>query len=137
MTAVSFPEQGYVWFALKNTATLASTTMWFSNGGRHYPPWNSRHKRVVGIEDVTAFFHYGIVPSTRPNSISDEGFPTFLEAQPGALLRIPYIMALAEIPSSFKRVATIEAAPDGQGVLLKSSDEQSIQVPLDLSFITR
>jgi hypothetical protein len=39
-TAVIFPEQRYVWFALKNPRLLRS------NGGRHYAPWHGRHVSV-------------------------------------------------------------------------------------------
>jgi hypothetical protein len=57
-TAVTFPQQRYVWFALKNPAVLASTVLWHSNGGRHYAPWSGRHRGVLGLEDVTSYFHF-------------------------------------------------------------------------------
>lgn len=50
-TAVSFPDEGYVWFALKDPKVLASTLLWMSNGGRHYAPWNGRHHSVMGLEE--------------------------------------------------------------------------------------
>ena len=77
-TAVTFPAQRYVWFALKDPRVLRSTVLWHSNGGRHYPPWNGRHVNVLGMEDVTTYFHFGLAESARPNSISRRGFPTCL-----------------------------------------------------------
>src|SRR5690606_20883803 len=37
-TAVTLPEEGYVWFTLKDPRVLRQTVLWISNGGRHYPP---------------------------------------------------------------------------------------------------
>ena len=53
-TAVTFSEEGYVWFALKNPRVLRQTILWISNGGRHYSPWNGRHVGVLGLEEVTS-----------------------------------------------------------------------------------
>ena len=53
-SAVTFSQPPYVWFALRDPRSLRSTLLWMSNGGRHYPPWNGEHTRVLGIEDVTA-----------------------------------------------------------------------------------
>jgi len=46
-TAVTFPQERFVWFALKNPRVLRQTVFWISNGGRHYPPWSSRHVNVM------------------------------------------------------------------------------------------
>ena len=45
--AVVFPEEGYLWFCLKNPRVLQHTILWHSNGGRHYAPWNGRHRNVL------------------------------------------------------------------------------------------
>ena len=62
-TAVTFLEEGYVWFALKDPRVLRETVFWFSNGGRHYPPWNGRHINVLGLEEVCSNFHPGLAES--------------------------------------------------------------------------
>src|SRR5260370_37073653 len=41
-TAVSFPKQRFVWFALKDPRVLRETVFWISNGGRHHPPSDRR-----------------------------------------------------------------------------------------------
>jgi hypothetical protein len=61
-SAVTLPEARYAWFALRDPRQLASTLLWFSNGGRDFAPWNGRHINVLDIEDVTAFFHVGSAP---------------------------------------------------------------------------
>ena len=81
-TAVSFPRERYVWFALKDPRVLRETVFWLSNGGRHYPPWNSRHVNVMGLEEVTSYFHLGLAESARTNPISRKGFPTCLALNP-------------------------------------------------------
>lgn len=105
--AVVFPEKGFVWFALKNPGLLASTVLWHSNGGRHYPPWNGRHRGVLGVEDVTAYFHLGLGASVQPNPWSAKGVPTALAPGPRRPLRIPYIMGVAAVPEGFGAVRAI------------------------------
>ena len=41
-----------------------------------YFPWEGRHTGVLGVEDVTSWFHYGLSESVRPNSFSRRGIPT-------------------------------------------------------------
>src|SRR5690606_31363163 len=36
-------DEGDIFLSLKNPAQLPVTMLWFSNGGRDYAPWNSRH----------------------------------------------------------------------------------------------
>src|SRR6185503_6373938 len=69
--AVTFPEERYVWFALRDPRVLRHTVLWHSNGGRHYAPWNGRHTNVLGIEDITGYFHYGLAPSARRNRLNE------------------------------------------------------------------
>jgi len=57
--AVTFPAQRYVWFSLRDPRVLRHTIFWISNGGRHYAPWNGRHTGVLGLEDITSYFHMG------------------------------------------------------------------------------
>ena len=111
-SAVTFPDQGFVWFALRDPKQLASTLLWFSNGGRHFEPWNGRHVNVLGVEDVTAFFHVGIAASCRSNQLNSFGIPTFLEPDAQGRLAINYIQGVARIPAGFDCVASLEQRPD-------------------------
>lgn len=135
-TAVTFPRERYAWFALKDPRVLRSTVFWFSNGGRHYPPWNGRHVNVLGLEEVTANFHYGLAESTRINPLSSRGFATSHVLRPDSPTSIPYIQAVATLPAGFDRVARIEARTDSvEGVLLHSANGKSVPVPLRLGFL--
>lgn len=131
-TAVAFPEERYVWFAIKDPRKLASTVMWHSNGGRHYPPWNGRHRHVLGLEEVTAYFAFGQAESAAPNPVSRRGIPTVLKLDPRAPLRVPYVMGIAAIPKSFDSVRRVGFHRDH--IVLHSASGQSVRQPIDLSF---
>jgi hypothetical protein len=134
-TAVTFPQQRYVWFALKDPRILRQTVFWISNGGRHYPPWNSRHINVMGLEEVCSYFHTGLAESARPNPISAKGFPTYLTLNPKRPLVVPYIMGVATIPRGFDRVASIRGAAGGRAVVLRSANGRTAEARVHLDFL--
>jgi hypothetical protein len=133
-TAVSFPNEGFVWFALKDPRVLPNTIFWISNGGRHYAPWNSRHVNVMGLEEVIGNFHEGLAESAAENPLSRRGYKTSVPLDPNRTLVVNYIMAVAAIPRGFDRVTSIE--PSGaDGVVLRSASGQRVAAPLDLAFL--
>ncbi len=134
-TAVTFPGEGYAWFALKDPRVLRQTILWLSNGGRHYAPWNGRHAGVLGLEEVTSYFHYGLAESAGKNPLSAKGFATCHQLHPQAPLTVNYIMAVAPIPKGFDRVAEIIPTASGQSVRLVSRSGRVIRVPVDLDFL--
>jgi len=135
-TAVAFPRERYVWFALKDPKVLRETVLWFSNRGRHYPPWSSRHVNVMGLEEVTANFHLGLAASARPNPISRKGWPTCLKLERERPLVVNYIMGVAAIPAGFDRVAAIEPGADGKSIALQSASGRKASAKVDLGFLT-
>lgn len=132
-TAVAFPEERYVWFSLKDPRVLQSTVFWLSNGGRHYAPWNGRHVNVMGVEDVTACFHYGLAESARSNTVTRKGFLTSINLRKNAPLAVNYIMGVAAIPGGFDRVKSIR--PEKGGISLISSSGQVVKTPVDIDFL--
>ncbi|MDW8262518.1 MAG: hypothetical protein RMJ35_08330 [Phycisphaerales bacterium] len=132
-SAVVIPSQRWVWFSIRDPKVLASTILWISNGGRHYPPWNGRHVNVMGIEDVTANFHYGLAESVQENPLSRRGVRTCVELKARAPLVVNHIMAVAEVPAGFDRVE--QMAPGDGGVTLRSTSGTGVYVPLDLSWL--
>lgn len=131
--AVVFPKEGYLWFSLKDPRVLRSTILWHSNGGRHYSPWSGRHTGVLGIEDVTAYFHYGLAESARPNPVNRAGFPTVLNLLPTKPLAIHTIQGVAAIPRGFGRVDSI--TPDQHGVLIHSAGKRPIHCKCNTGFL--
>jgi len=132
-TAVVFPQERYVWFSLKDPGVLRSTILWISNGGRHYPPWNGRHLGVMGIEEVTSYFHYGLAESVRRNPVNRKGFATCVNLRKRDPLTVSYIMGIAAIPEGFGRVKTIRREPGGIGI--SSSDGIQIKTAVDTKFL--
>ena len=132
-TAVTFPKERYVWFALRDPRQLRHTILWISNGGRHYAPWSSRHTAVMGLEDVMAYFHYGLAESAKPNPLNRKGIPTSVALHPKRPTAISYIMGLAAIPAGFDRVAEIKAAKNG--VDLISVRGHRVHGAIDLSWL--
>lgn len=133
--AVTFPREGYVWFTLKDTNVLRNTVLWISNGGRHYAPWSSRHVHVMGIEDVTAYFHCGVAESANDNPLSKAGMPTAIDLSPDKPFDVNYIMGVAAIPAGFDRVANIRAADDRKSIIISSTANHEIQTPVDLDWL--
>jgi len=134
-TAVSFPKQRFVWFALKDPRVLRETVFWISNGGRHYPPWNGRHVNVMGLEEVTSFFHLGLAESARRSPISARGFPTCLHLTPKRPLVVAYIMGVARIPAGFDRVVSIQAVPGNKAIVLRTASGKRAEAPVRLDFL--
>ena len=109
-SAVAFPEEGYVWFTLRDPRVLPATLLWMSNGGRYSAPWNGRHVNVMGVEDITGFFHTGLAGSARPNALSKRGLITCHQMRANRPFAVRYIMAVAAIPRRFERVKDITIA---------------------------
>ncbi|WP_414660997.1 hypothetical protein [Horticoccus sp. 23ND18S-11] len=131
--AVTFPRERYVYFALRDPRALRHTILWISNGGRHYAPWNGRHTSVMGIEDTTSCFHYGLAESVKPNALSRLGLPTVLKLSAKKPTTIAYIMGVAAIPAGFDRVKSIHAA--NGGIELIAANGKRAHAPLDLGFL--
>jgi hypothetical protein len=134
-STVSCPTLGYLWFALRDPQLLASTVLWFSNGGRQFAPWNGRHLNVLGIEDVTAFFHLGLAASVSDNFLAARGIRTCLKPDEQGRMSIPYIQGVARIPADFDRVATIEMAARRDRIRLHSESGVGIDVPCHVDFL--
>lgn len=133
-SAVTFPEERFVLLQLKNPRVLRHTVLWISNGGRHYAPWNGRHVNVLGLEEVTSYFHLGLADSVRPNSLSKIGLPTSVTLSRRAPLRVATILAVVAIPAKFDIVADVRAIEGG--VELIAGSGKRAQAPLDLGFVT-
>jgi hypothetical protein len=130
---VTFPKQRYAWFALRDPRLLAHTLLWFSNGGRHYAPWNGRHRGVLGIEDVTSYFHLGLAQSVAPNPVNRRGWPTSIACHAARDTEVNYIMGVAALPRDFGVVEHLEPAKNG--VDLFNAKNKKIQVELNLQHL--
>jgi hypothetical protein len=127
------PRAGWIWFALKDAAVLRNTVLWMSNGGRYYPPFSRRHKRVLGLEETTSYFHLGHAASTTPNILTGSGYPTAVTLEPDQPLRVRYLFGLATVPGEFGHVQSVHFERDG----LTFVDEHGLQTfaPCDITHV--
>jgi len=88
---------------------------------------------VVGVEDVTSFFHYEAAKSAQTNAVSGQGYATSVLLNPAASLSVNYIMVVAEILAGFREVCAIKS--DKKNVTLVSTDNQQVSVKLDVGFL--
>lgn len=133
-SAVTLPHERWVFLQLKNPEVLRHTVLWHSNGGRHYSPWNGRHRAVLGLEETTSYFHLGLAESAKPNALNRAGYPTAVTLSPKKPLRVAHIFAVAAIPRGFDIVADVK--PVAGGVELVAENGRSTRVEVDLGFIS-
>lgn len=133
-SAVSVPGTGYLYFQLKDPKVLAQTLFWMSNGGRHYPPWNGRVHSVLGVEEVTSFFHYGIKRSVEKNFFIERGSRTTLSFDGKTPVHIRLIMGMTAIEKSFKGVAEIRRKNNSTVTVMGKGGER-IDVPCRVDFL--
>lgn len=134
-TAVTFPAERYVYFALRDPRVLRHTILWISNGGRHYAPWNGRHTGVMGIEDTTSYFHFGLAQSAGANALNRKGIPTTLMLDPKRPLEVRYVVGVAEVPRGFDRVKEMRVVGGGEGIELGAANGKRARAAVDVGFL--
>ncbi|RPI75960.1 MAG: hypothetical protein EHM47_01065 [Ignavibacteriales bacterium] len=134
-SAASAPRNGWLWFSIKNPKILNSTVLWLSDGGRNYPPFSDRHRKVIGIEEVTSYFHLGHKASIEKNHLNEKGYKTFIELNHGVTHSIKYAFGLVKIPKDFRHVISI--VEDKNGIEIKDENNLEVHVNVDMSFITK
>jgi len=134
-STVTLPAERYLWFSLKKPKQLAATLLWYSNGGFQSPPWNGRHRPVLGIEEITALFDFGLAASANPNCLSQRGVPTTLNFRKNVKTRISYVMGVTELPRKFHNVSKVIF---GRDLVSFISETGAIaRQAVDLSFLSK
>ncbi len=119
--------------SLKNPAEFPVTMLWFSNGGRDYPPWNSRNVGVLGIEEGRAWSAHGFAASAAPNPLSESGVPTVLELDSSGAVEIRHVIGGLPLPAGWTEIAAVEAA--GDVLILRDASGASCDLPFDAAFL--
>jgi len=131
-TAATYPDEGYVWFSLKDPEVLRTTVFWLENHGRHGHPWNGRNN-CLGLEDVTAFFADGLAASTKENALTREGVKTAVPLSADRPTSVNYIQGVVKIPAGFENVRTLEFVPGA--VTFISTTGQRVTAPVRHEFV--
>ncbi len=131
--AVTYAEDGYVYYQLKNPRIFSGIMLWVSNGGRHYAPWNGRCRNVLALEDTTSYFHYGVAESARRNFINEQGVKTAVEMEKNREYVFPIIYGAAKTPDGFTGVEAIEETPGG--IMIIGTKGEKILQHLDMGYL--
>jgi hypothetical protein len=131
-SAVACPEEGWLWFSMKDADVLNSTTLWMENRGRHGLPWNGRNS-CIGVEDVCSHLADGLSAAAGENGLTEEGVKTCHILNDDNPFEVKYVHAVVRIPAGFDRAASIEKAP--AGVVIKSFSGATVEARVDTSFI--
>jgi hypothetical protein len=126
------PDMASVFLTLKNPADYPVTILWFSNGGRDFPPWNGRHTAVLGMEEGRTYFASGHKASIAPNPLSDAGIPTALALAPGGDVRVRNVIGSVDAGSS---TAVISVEPGSDVLTLTFDDGNALGLPYDSGFL--
>ncbi|CCN46431.1 conserved hypothetical protein [Vibrio nigripulchritudo MADA3029] len=105
-------DEGWLYLAIKPSASLPQTTLWQSHGGRDYPPFSSTHTHVLGIEEGNAYSHLGHKASVSSNPINQQGYSTALPLLPGTKTRVGYAFGVLKANTDWHRVQTVEVTDD-------------------------
>ncbi len=117
-TAVVRPAEGDLYLSLRNPAHLPMTMLWHSNGGRDYPPWNSRHTGCLGVEEGAALPMLGLSAREVPDPLTAAGQPPLLRLDPQGTVEVRHIIGAV-------------AWPEGQSVAGVMLDGDSLTVTGD------
>jgi hypothetical protein len=132
-TAAARVDTRDIVLSLKNPLDFPVTFLWFSNGGRLYPPWNGRHLGVLGIEEGRAWSTYGHAASIAPNPLSEAGIPTSLTLTPSRSVSLSHIIGGIPLPAGWGHVTSVEASA---GLLRVAGDDgNSVEHPYDGGFL--
>ena len=132
-TAAFRPDAGDIVLSLKNPSDFPVTFLWFSNGGRDYPPWNSRHFGVLGIEEGRAYLAAGHAASIAPNPLSDSGIATSLSLKPDGSVSVRHVIGGVPLPGGWAAIHSIEAR-NGK-LRMTNTEGETVEHPFDSDFL--
>ena len=131
-TVVAVPDEGYLFYTLKDPEVLPCTQFWMDFEGRHMVPWNGRN-RCFAVEDAVGYLAAGLAPSVKKNPISEAGVSTYLTLSPKTPTFINHIQGMVKIPKSFS-LRSVRFEP-GKMVLTPISGK-AVETEVDWEFLT-
>lgn len=134
-TALTVPREQYVWFALRNPRVLRSTLIRFADEGDRDGLCTPRCDGTIWLDDVTAYFDYGLAASARPNDVTFHRVPTSVCLHRYRPFTVRQIVAVAALPRGFDIVHTIRSTR--AGVVLTAASGHRLAVSLDVKFLSR
>ncbi|HVO00820.1 MAG TPA: hypothetical protein VMT54_01395 [Candidatus Cybelea sp.] len=127
------PEKHDLFLSLKHPKDFPITMLWFSNGGRDYPPWNGRHLGVLGIEEGRTYLERGHRASIAPNPWSAEGITTALVLDPDGEVEVRHVIGGVALPEGWTRIVAVTT--DAGRLTIGDQGGGRITVPFDAGFL--
>lgn len=131
-TAVVRSQERDVALMLKNPIELPVTMLWYSHGGRHYWPWNSQHRHVLGVEDGCADAVHGHLSSISDNDLSLRGIKTAIALKPTGSVDVRHVIGSVPIPDGCTEVLALRSRP---GILEMECLAKTLELPFDDTFL--
>jgi len=122
-TAVTRPAEGDLYLSLRHAQRLPMTMLWHSNGGRDYPPWNSRHFSCLGVEEGAAVYMLGESGTMDPDPLTAAGQSALLTLDPDRTTEVRHVIGAIAWPTG-QAVARITAAGDSLTITGESGAER-------------
>jgi hypothetical protein len=88
---------------------------------------------VLGLEEVTAYFHLGLTEDHLRNNGANFGVRTFRECRKDISFSVKTVQAVFEVEMGFDRVVSVE--PKGSKLRLMSDSGQSTHIEVDYKFL--
>ena len=132
-SAVVREQEDDVALMLKDPRRLPVTMLWFSNGGRDYPPWNGRHRNVLGIEDGCTWSLAGHAASLTDNPLRALGIPTAICLDPQGSVDVRHVIGAVPLPEGFTAVSDVRVEEGGLAVT--GEDGTHMILPFDPGFL--
>jgi hypothetical protein len=127
------PDARDIVLSLKNPSDFPVTMLWFSNGGRDYPPWNGRNVGVLGIEEGRVYSAAGHAASIAPNPLSKSGVPTSLALKRDGAVEVRHVIGGISLPEGWSEIAAV--SPGTEALVITDIAGGSEHVPFDANFL--
>jgi hypothetical protein len=115
-------KDGFVFFAVKDASVLPQTVLWMSNGGRFYPPWNSRHVAVLGIEEAATGLHVAGVADAGPAA----SVATAIGLADGRTTAVRYAFGAIAAPKGWTRIEDVRVTGDAITLVDASGETRAL-----------
>ena len=129
-------KRGDMFISLKHPEDYPVTILWFSNGGRDYPPWNGRHLGVLGVEEGRTYAGYGHAASSRANCWADQGVATALSLNPYGRVEVRNIIGGLPLPAG-RSAGVSQVLPHDGRLRIEFDGGGSTEVAFDTGFLSR
>ncbi len=126
----AYPDEGFLYFSLKNQKLFGTSLLWMEDKGRHQTPWNGR-TRVLGLEDTCSLFASPVVDCRNSNPMSEKGYKTVWSFTSSTVSSFPYIEGALPISSNFTKVEKVQFSSDSMKIISISGEVVSSKVNLD------